>query len=98
MISALFFFIFGIIGINFLKGRYYICDTSSIGDFVYFYKDKMDNKYDCLNFGGEWVRFKNSFDNLTLSLITIFAMSQSFDWSDVMYMAMSSRGIDMIPE
>jgi hypothetical protein len=32
MISFLFFLVFGIIGVNFLKGKFYYCDTSNIED------------------------------------------------------------------
>lgn len=58
----------------------------------------ISTKQDCLNFGGDWLRdMKTNFDDIAFSMITVFIMSQSFNWVDAMNKAVASRGIDMNP-
>lgn len=56
MIAILFFLIFGIIGVNFLKGLFYRCETSKIIDLNGFDESKLNTKLDCINWGGDWVK------------------------------------------
>ena len=60
IISVIFFFSFGIIAVNLLKGRYYECRVTSLGgpnNDAWFSERgiTIKNKYDCFNYGGSWV-------------------------------------------
>jgi hypothetical protein len=35
----------------------------------------LDHKWDCINFGGEWIRYDSSFDNIFLAFAPVFAIS-----------------------
>lgn len=56
LISGLFFIIFAIFGVNFLKGKFYTCDTSNMEGFSNFNEDILDDRFDCHNYGGDWLR------------------------------------------
>ena len=85
MISALFFLIFAIIGVNFMKGLFYFCETSALSDLTGFDEANLDTKWDCLNYGGDWLTYDATFDDVSKSLVLIFMMSQCFSWSNSMY-------------
>lgn len=57
IVSVLFFAMFGIIGVNYFKGKYFDCQNTRIpGGYI-------DHKWDCLNAGGDWVREFMNFDS-----------------------------------
>jgi hypothetical protein len=75
LISSLFFFVFGIIGVNFLKGLFYFCETSKISELTGFNEDKLDHKWDCINYGGEWLGYSFNFDDIENSFIEMVLIS-----------------------
>jgi voltage-dependent calcium channel T type alpha-1G len=75
LIAALFFFIFAIIGVNFLKGLFYYCDSTGPSTLTGFDLLKYNDKWDCLNSGGEWERLSSDYDEILSSLIEIFMLS-----------------------
>jgi len=80
-ISILFFLLFGIFGINYFKGTFFKCHQDNIPDtnlIVY-------NKWDCLNLGGEWINSDRNFDNILDGIKTLFEMSSTEGWTDVMW-------------
>ena len=97
LISALFFFIFAIIGVNFMKGLMYYCETSAISNLTGFNDSFLDTKWDCLNYGGDWMPHDGLFDDVKKSLVLVFTMSQSFSWSIVMYQSTWIRDLDLVP-
>ena len=51
IVTVLFYIIFGIIGVNYFKGTFFYCNFSNGFDMSVL----TVTKYDCLNYGGEWV-------------------------------------------
>jgi voltage-dependent calcium channel L type alpha-1D len=47
IVSLLFYFVFGIISVNYFRGQFYDCDEASMGKIP-------DTKWECLNHGGIW--------------------------------------------
>ena len=47
IVSLLFYFVFGIISVNYFRGKFFDCEKASIGG-------RPDTKWDCLNHGGIW--------------------------------------------
>ena len=80
-ISILFFLLFGIFGINYFKGTFYHCFDDNIPATSLL----INNKWDCLNLGGEWVNADRHFDNILDGIRTLFEMSSTEGWTDVMY-------------
>lgn len=57
IVSALFFVIFGIVGVNYFKGTFFSCrfgDAFPI-DWDDNFMGYITNKNDCLNWGGTWM-------------------------------------------
>lgn len=88
-ISMVLYFIFGVIGINYFKGRFYDCQINSSVDF-----SSLTDKWNCINMGGEWVNNFFNFDNSGNAMSTIFMLTNMASWSDYMYIAASNNGID----
>lgn len=60
---------------------------------------EIDTLYDCINYGGDWLQDKKTnFDNISNAFITTLIMGNSFNWSDAMYKALATRGIDLVPQ
>ena len=90
IVCTLFIFIFGIIGINYFKGKLYNCD---FGDLVV--NQIVDDKWDCLNIGAQWKNSFLNFDNTGNSMVSIFIVSSTFEWTSIMYNVVSIRGLDL---
>jgi len=93
LVCLLFILIFSIMGVSFFKGRFYSCrdkwDAKAKIDMK-----TIDTKDDCLKAGGEWKRKKQHFDNTVNAMITLFSMTQTEGWIEVMYDGIDSRSID----
>lgn len=57
----------------------------------------MENKYECLDYGGEWVNSDSHFDNVGDGLVTLFGVMTTEGWIDVMWAAVDSSKIDHVP-
>jgi len=87
MITFLFFLIFGIVGVNYLKGRYYSCLPNS----------QVDGLFECLNSGSTWKNYPANFDDANNAVLTLFSMANVVGWAEIMYRGMASRGPDLQP-
>ena len=52
IVSLLFILLFAILGINFFKGRFWYCSIQAGADTV---TPKIEDIFDCLDYGGDWV-------------------------------------------
>jgi hypothetical protein len=69
-------FIFGIVGVNLLKGKSFYCNTSNmIGLTPKNIEDLVLTKNDCLNYGGTWMRFHHHFDNIRNAMMQMVVMA-----------------------
>jgi hypothetical protein len=94
LISLIFFFIFGILGVSQFKGTYYTCRFFTISGSESVSQSPSD-KYQCVNFGGEWIRDDNNFDNIFQAILTLFQMAITVGWAKQMYYGMWTRGIGL---
>lgn len=69
-ISVVLYYIFGVIGINYFKGRFYDCQINSSVNY-----SSLTDKWDCINMGGEWVNNYFNFDNIGQAMSTIFMLT-----------------------
>ncbi|XP_075755909.1 voltage-dependent T-type calcium channel subunit alpha-1H isoform X4 [Pelodiscus sinensis] len=89
LICCAFFIIFGILGVQLFKGKFYYCegpDTRNIS-----------TKADCTNAHYRWVRQKYNFDNLGQALMSLFVLSSKDGWVNIMYNGLDAVGIDQQP-
>jgi hypothetical protein len=91
IVCTLFIFIFGIIGINYFKGKLYNCEVGDLD-----VSQIINDKWDCLNVGAQWKNSFLNFDNTGNSMVSIFIVSSTFEWSNIMYNVLSIRGPDLV--
>jgi hypothetical protein len=94
VVSLLFLLLFAILGTNFYKGKFFSCDTSNIPEDIV---PLIIDKFDCLDFGGEWVNVDYNFDNVMNSMITLFNVMTTEGWIEVMWSAVDASAIDFQP-
>ncbi|XP_023389327.1 voltage-dependent T-type calcium channel subunit alpha-1G isoform X8 [Pteropus vampyrus] len=89
VICCAFFIIFGILGVQLFKGKFFVCqgeDTRNI-----------TNKSDCAEARYRWVRHKYNFDNLGQALMSLFVLASKDGWVDIMYDGLDAVGVDQQP-
>ncbi|CAD8082647.1 unnamed protein product [Paramecium primaurelia] len=91
LVSLVFYGMFGIFGTNFFKGAFYSCDISKVGEY------QIIGKYDCFDYGGNWVNADYNFDNALNSISSLFVISTTEGWLEQMYQGIDSVGIDLQP-
>jgi sensor histidine kinase YesM len=98
-LMLLFLYIFAIISVNYFKGYLYNCTTEGLDKYYQQLNpiiEKMNTKWDCLNAGAEWKNRYLNFDNVPEAMSTLFVMSNSVQWSSIMYHSSSAQGIDLV--
>ncbi|XP_069381163.1 voltage-dependent T-type calcium channel subunit alpha-1H isoform X2 [Paralichthys olivaceus] len=89
LICCAFFIVFGILGVQLFKGKFYHCeglDTKNV-----------TNKSDCAQANYRWIRRKYNFDNLIQALMSLFVLSCKDGWVNIMYDGLDAVGVDQQP-
>ncbi|KAK7938637.1 hypothetical protein WMY93_001963 [Mugilogobius chulae] len=89
LICCAFFIIFGILGVQLFKGKFFYCfgpDTKNI-----------TNKSDCLEANYKWVHHKYNFDNLGQALMSLFVLASKDGWVNIMYHGLDAVAVDQQP-
>ncbi|XP_013915000.1 PREDICTED: voltage-dependent T-type calcium channel subunit alpha-1H-like [Thamnophis sirtalis] len=89
LICCAFFIIFGILGVQLFKGKFYYCEGVDIRN--------ISTKTDCRKAHYKWVRRKYNFDNLGQALMSLFVLSSKDGWVNIMYDGLDAVGIDQQP-
>lgn len=77
---SMFFLVFSVIGIKGLKGAYHHCTGLDSG----FIRNRVHERSDCLDWGGNWIRKDLNFDNIAQSLAALFQVSTTEEWTNAM--------------
>jgi len=88
LISILFYFVFGVIGLQILSGKVSYCldENDPENELKAFEFDKEP----CLAAGYTWVLPKNNYNNVLGSMTTFFEVSTLETWPDIMFAATNS--------
>ncbi|XP_043535433.1 voltage-dependent T-type calcium channel subunit alpha-1I isoform X4 [Chiloscyllium plagiosum] len=89
LICCAFFIIFGILGVQLFKGKFYYCqghDTRNV-----------TNRSDCLLANYRWIHHKYNFDNLGQALMSLFVLASKDGWVNIMYHGLDAVSIDQQP-
>ncbi|XP_014895246.1 voltage-dependent T-type calcium channel subunit alpha-1I isoform X3 [Poecilia latipinna] len=89
LICCAFFIVFGILGVQLFKGKFYHCeglDTKNV-----------TNKSDCELANYKWIRRKYNFDNLIQALMSLFVLSCKDGWVNIMYDGLDAVGVNQQP-
>ncbi|XP_041670757.1 voltage-dependent T-type calcium channel subunit alpha-1G isoform X4 [Cheilinus undulatus] len=89
VICCAFFIIFGILGVQLFKGKFFVCQGEDVRNIT--------NKSDCLQANHKWVRHKYNFDNLGQALMSLFVLASKDGWVDIMYDGLDAVGVDQQP-
>ena len=72
-------------------GAYYYCSNEHIDNE---YVGLIMNKVDCMDYGGDWLRMDSNFDNIIQGMITMFKISLTEGWLDIMWHGIDVRGYE----
>uniref|UniRef100_A0A8C1V0U2 Calcium voltage-gated channel subunit alpha1 Ib n=1 Tax=Cyprinus carpio TaxID=7962 RepID=A0A8C1V0U2_CYPCA len=75
LICCAFFIIFGILGVQLFKGKFYYCVGLDVKNIT--------NKSDCLSANYRWVHHKYNFDNLGQALMSLFVLASKDGWVNI---------------
>jgi hypothetical protein len=96
IISLTFFMICAIIGVNYFKGTFFSCIFNDRYPSEMKYETELfvDTKFDCINLGGEWMNADQHFDNVFEAMSTLFQVTTTEGWVEIMNRGIDSVGID----
>uniref|UniRef100_A0A3Q4GI03 Calcium voltage-gated channel subunit alpha1 Ia n=1 Tax=Neolamprologus brichardi TaxID=32507 RepID=A0A3Q4GI03_NEOBR len=86
LICCAFFIIFGILGVQLFKGKFFYCLGPDVKNIT--------NKSDCLQANYKWVHHKYNFDNLGQALMSLFVLASKDGWVNIMYHGLDAVGVD----
>ncbi|XP_036159074.1 voltage-dependent T-type calcium channel subunit alpha-1H isoform X1 [Myotis myotis] len=89
LICCAFFIIFGILGVQLFKGKFYYCEGTDTRN--------ISTRAECRAAHYRWVRRKYNFDNLGQALMSLFVLSSKDGWVNIMYDGLDAVGIDQQP-
>ena len=78
-----------------LKGKFYYCDMTNIPEYNH---DEIGTKWDCIDYGGEWLNKPGNFDSVSDAMLTLFGMSSTEGWLEVMWDSVDSTEIHQVPK
>ncbi|XP_029570707.1 voltage-dependent T-type calcium channel subunit alpha-1G-like [Salmo trutta] len=90
VICCAFFIIFGILGVQLFKGKFFACQGEDVRN--------VTNKSDCMMANYKWVRQQYNFDNLAQALMSLFVLASKDGWVDIMYDGLDAVGVDQQPQ
>ena len=88
--------IFAIFFLNFFKGKFYSCNFSNDSK-KFIQIDKLQNMYDCFNYGGRWENSKLNFDNIYESIFSLVVIFLRGGYMHLMNSSADSVDIGYIP-
>ncbi|XP_062956905.1 voltage-dependent T-type calcium channel subunit alpha-1H isoform X2 [Cynocephalus volans] len=89
LICCAFFIIFGILGVQLFKGKFYHCEGADTRN--------ISTRAECQAAHYRWVRHKYNFDNLGQALMSLFVLSSKDGWVNIMYDGLDAVGVDQQP-
>uniref|UniRef100_A0A3Q2YQN4 Calcium voltage-gated channel subunit alpha1 H n=1 Tax=Hippocampus comes TaxID=109280 RepID=A0A3Q2YQN4_HIPCM len=89
LICCAFFIVFGILGVQLFKGKFFHCEGYNV--------TSITNKTQCVDAGHRWMRRKYNFDNLGQALMSLFVLSCKDGWVSIMYDGLDAVGVDQQP-
>lgn len=80
----------GLFPVKYLKGKFYKCMTldPSIDS------ELIDNKWDCMDYGGDWLRQDFHWDNMGSSVFNLFVIATCEGWTAFMFEAWDATDVD----
>ena len=58
----------------------------------------IEDKWECLSTGGEWVNNDSNFDDIMTAMTSLFALANHVGWVNTMHNGIASRSLDLEPK
>lgn len=94
VVSCLFLILFSILGTNFYKGTFLYCHMDYVTED---FQRHVNDKFDCMDYGGDWVNQDQNFDDVGTSFQTLFNVMTTEGWIGVMWNAQDTTDINVMP-
>ncbi|XP_044157156.1 voltage-dependent T-type calcium channel subunit alpha-1I [Bufo gargarizans] len=89
LICCAFFIIFGILGVQLFKGKFFYCLGVDVRN--------VTNRSDCEAANYKWVHHKYNFDNLGQALMSLFVLASKDGWVNIMYNGLDAVAVNQQP-
>ena len=97
LVNIFFVFLVAILMTTLLSGKFYKCHDVHL-DLTYTEKfGLIKDRWDCLNYGGEWVVPDHNFDNTAWAMITLYVVSSLEGWPDIMIQTIDMTDVNLGP-
>ena len=98
LLTMFFLFMLAISQTMMYSGKFYHCYTEHLPGFNgWRTRQLIDTKFDCLNYGGEWIRPDLNFDNLSDSFETLVSIASGEGWTSVLWATTDAYIVDYEP-
>ena len=97
-LTAFFIFVISIVQVYLYSGQFYHCHTDHLDMDLLQFRKRIKTKWDCLNYGGEWIKPDFNFDDIQSSFLTLNSLSSTEGWVGVMWSCADVMGLDMQPK
>jgi hypothetical protein len=97
IITTFFILMLAILCTTLLAGKFYGCSLDHIELDVSYSNDLITTKWDCLNYGGEWINPDLNFDTTLQSVLTLMTIQTTEGWIGVMWSAVDAVGVNIEP-
>lgn len=87
---SIFLVIFSVFATQYLKGSLIKCVN-------YPGNSKINDKWDCLDFGGDWIDEDIRYNNIIISMLSLFQICSCQGWKVLMENAIDGKGINLQP-
>lgn len=81
---VVFIYIFSLFAMKFLKGMMFHCVNIEV------FPNLINDKFDCMDYGGDWLKNDYNYDNILISFFTLFCASSSEAWTILMFLFFKS--------
>eukprot|EP00002_Diphylleia_rotans_P008552 TRINITY_DN1844_c0_g1_i3.p1 TRINITY_DN1844_c0_g1~~TRINITY_DN1844_c0_g1_i3.p1 ORF type:complete len:1384 (+),score=276.21 TRINITY_DN1844_c0_g1_i3:89-4240(+) len=94
LLSLVFWFVFAVLGVQFFAGQFYSCNDDGVSD-----RSECVGTYfvDGVETPREWLNANPNFDSIISAFVSLFEIATMEGWTDVMYRAVDSAGVDKQP-
>jgi hypothetical protein len=96
LVSVLFFLLFSILGVSYFNGSFYHCSMELAPATLIAHE--IETQQDCLDLSGVWENKDSHFDNTLNGMLTLFVISTTEGWLDIMYSGVDAVGPRLEPE
>ena len=98
IIIIFFIFLFSILQTTLFSGSFNYCSVEHLDLDLNFQRKMINTQWDCINYGGEWVKPDLHFDDTLRSMLTLMTIQTTEGWIGVMWNSVDAVGPYMQPK